>query len=379
MENLINFLILEELANENNIVDNVVELILPLIETPEEYVEILALGEAESPVRNLNYFEEVIPRYPPQDFYEHFRMSRNVMEILIQQISPRMNVKSIISTEKKILFTVWMMAKPESYLACCDRFGISKGTGHLIFYEVCGKLNEMIPEEFQWPSPEKCILESNIMENRTGFPGIIGSIDGCHIPIKAPANNPIDYYNRKSFHSVVLQGVCDSKLRFTDIFVGMPGRVHDARVFRVSPLYNLMTNQEHPLINHNFHILGDSAYPLMNNLLVPFRDNGHLTAIQTNFNTVLSTARSKIEQAFGRLKGKFRRLKYLDVNLENTNTIVAAACVLHNFIISRDDDDGVVIDHEIEEMANEENFNEVEDDNMNVAVQKRNLIMEQIY
>ena len=51
--------------------------------------------------------------------------------------------------------------------------------------------------------------------------------------------------------------------------------------------------------------------PLLPNLLVPYQDNGHLTATRRWFNTVHSSNCCVIERAFGRLKGKFRRLKAL--------------------------------------------------------------------
>ena len=38
------------------------------------------------------------------------------------------------------------------------------------------------------------------------IPGIIGAIDGSHIPIKQPPGNSQDFYNRKQFHSIILQG-----------------------------------------------------------------------------------------------------------------------------------------------------------------------------
>ncbi|MBN3294808.1 HARB1 nuclease, partial [Amia calva] len=38
-----------------------------------------------------------------------------------------------------------------------------------------------------------------------GFPGVIGCIDGTHIPITAPSVNEGDYVNRKSFHSIIVQ------------------------------------------------------------------------------------------------------------------------------------------------------------------------------
>jgi len=40
----------------------------------------------------------------------------------------------------------------------------------------------------------------------------------------------------------------------------MPGRMHDSRVFRNSPLFNAMRNE---LIPYNMHIIGDLAYPLL--------------------------------------------------------------------------------------------------------------------
>ncbi|KAI4455364.1 hypothetical protein MML48_9g00004747 [Holotrichia oblita] len=229
-----------------------------------------------------------------------------------------------------------MLAKPESFLSTCDRFGLSTGSGHLIFHEICRILCGMMAQQLRWPTIEQAGATARYFLQKYRFPGVIGAVDGCHIPIKAPRHNAIDYFNRNSYHSVVLQGVCDEKLIFTDIFVGMPGRVHDARVFRRSPLYTEMTNDNDNLIPGNMHLLGDSAYPLLPNLLVPFRDNGHLTRQQHNYNTALSRCRSKIEQAFGRLKGKWRRLKFLDMDIENIPYAITAACVLHNYILRRD-------------------------------------------
>lgn len=62
----------------------------------------------------------------------------------------------------------------------------------------------------------------------------------------------------------------------------------------------------------NYHLLGDSAYPLSINLMTPFKDNGHLTRDQITYNYKLSSTRSIVERSFGLLKGRFRRLKYLD-------------------------------------------------------------------
>ncbi|KAK5639752.1 hypothetical protein RI129_010563 [Pyrocoelia pectoralis] len=261
------------------------------------------------PVRNEDYFETVIPNYTLDDFKAHFRMSRNTFQFTIKRF-----------------ITTWMLAKPESFIAAGDRFNMAKSTSHLIFFEVVSLITTLRHNIITWPNDIERIRINRRLHNRSGIPGIIGAIDGCHIGIKGPPHNAIDYYNRNSYHSVVLQ----------DIFVGMPGRVHDSRVFRTSPLYNTLTGVAPPITAHE-HLLGDAAYPLLPFLLKPYRDNGHLTNAQTTFNTRLSSVRSMIEQAFALLKGKFRRLKYLDMSrLDMIPSVITAGCVLHNIIISND-------------------------------------------
>ena len=73
-------------------------------------------------------------------------------------------------------------------------------------------------------------------EGKTGFPQVIGGIDGCHIPIICPKDDPEDYHNRKGFYSFILQGFTDSHLCFRNINVSWPGRVHDTQVLTNSAL-----------------------------------------------------------------------------------------------------------------------------------------------
>ena len=78
-----------------------------------------------------------------------------------------------------------------------------------------------------------------------GFPRALGAIDGYHIPIKAPNFCPANYINRKGFHSVILQGICNDKMMFTDCYLGLPRAVHDARVFKNSDIFaNIAANKD---------------------------------------------------------------------------------------------------------------------------------------
>ena len=90
-----------------------------------------------------------------------------------------------------------------------------------------------------------------------GFPGVIGAIDGSHIPIKTPTVDAEQYFNRTKFPSIVLQAVCDQNLHFLDVFCGWPGSVHDSRVLKNSPLFGKAFENKDELFPSNTHLIGD--------------------------------------------------------------------------------------------------------------------------
>ena len=73
-------------------------------------------------------------------------------------------------------------------------------------------------------------------------------------------------------------------------------------------------------------------------LMTPFRDNGHWTRRQRQFNTALSATRQKVERSFSLLKGRWRKLQYLDhLDLVMAVQMITAACILHNYCLLHDD------------------------------------------
>ena len=179
------------------------------------------------------------------------------------------------------------------------------------------------------------------------FPQCFGVVDGSHIPIVSPQYYPADYYNRKGWHSVILQGTVNHLGQFIDVNVGWPGRVHDARVFSNSKIFELgqagklvpdcaktltTNSQKVPLC-----ILGDPAYPLLPWVMKAFADNGRLTRQQKTFNYRLCRTRVVVEHTYGRLKGRWRcLLKQLDIDVSNVPDLVAACCTLHNICEARE-------------------------------------------
>ncbi|XP_066595398.1 uncharacterized protein [Prorops nasuta] len=90
----------------------------------------------------------------------------------------------------------------------------------------------------------------------------------------------------------------------------------------------------------NKHLIGDSAYTIQKCVMVPYKDNGHLSPQETHFNHVLSRSRIIVERAIGLLKGRWRFL--LDkLPMRRTDLIpfyIIACTVLHNVCLLRGDE-----------------------------------------
>lgn len=291
-----------------------------------------------------NYVEEVIPSYNYSTFKSHFRMTPGCFEQFLMIMG---NVRSlrkrhhggrpIVPLQKMLLMVLWILGTPESFRSIGDRFNVCKSTVFHCLHRVARVINsELCKLYIKWPEEGNRGAESM---GKYGINYAIGAVDGCHIPITKPILHGYDYFNRKKFYSMVLQGICNGNLLFIDVDIRWPGGVHDARVFRTSDIFQVLPN----LCEPNFFVLGDSAYPLSKWVLTPYKNYGQLTPVQLNYNKIHSKTRVKIEHAFGLLKGRFRRLRdCLDIKeAKDIVEIVVASCVLHNMCIVHGQDDNI--------------------------------------
>ena len=139
--------------------------------------------------------------------------------------------------------TVWKLATNIEYRTLSDLFGLGRSTIGRIVIETCKAISTHLFSEYVYiPRGEKLREIVNGFESDWGFPQAVGAIDGSHIPIVRPIECASDYYNRKNYYSVIMQGLVDHLGLFMDVCIGWPGKVHDARVFTNSLLYQKGTN-----------------------------------------------------------------------------------------------------------------------------------------
>lgn len=246
----------------------------------------------------------------------------------------------IPSLPMQVYSTLWYLANQETFRQIGDRFGISRSTAHKYINKTAIWIVNYLSGEFlKWPEIEERQTIRGQFEMKKGIPNVIGAIDSSHIRIAAPKEFKSDFFNRKQFYSIHLQAVVDDRKKFIDLCVGEPGSMHDSRVLRKSTILSNFTQNLNHFMGEKEFILGDLAYPSSYGWLVPpFKDFGNLTDQHKIFNYIHSSTRIVVEQAFGLLKGRFRKLRCFDNrSLNAVKIFVVAAAILHNMCITFDD------------------------------------------
>jgi hypothetical protein len=217
-----------------------------------------------------------------------------------------------------------------------------------IVTEVCKAIWERLQPVYL-PQPTQDIWEENItgFYEKWQFPNCFGSIDGKHVQIKRPPKSGSIYFNYLQTYSIVLLAIADHDCKFTCIDVGGYGKNSDGGIFEASSIGKRIDRDmlnvpgTRPLHGQNEPtpcvLIGDEAFPLRPYLMRPFpyRYSSN-DEIKGNYNKRLCRARRTVENAFGILVQKWRVfLRPLEVKVQTAKLIVRTACVLHNYLKSK--------------------------------------------
>ena len=109
-----------------------------------------------------------------------------------------------------------------------DLYGVVESTVSTIVREFCKAVRQHLQRILvQMPSESQFRVLAKEYEAIHGIPYVVGAIDGSHIPVLAPMYGGENYYCRKSFHSVILQGIVDVHCKFWDHEFGWADSLHD--------------------------------------------------------------------------------------------------------------------------------------------------------
>ncbi|CAN7977956.1 unnamed protein product [Ixodes persulcatus] len=247
-------------------------------------------------------------------------------------------MKTAITVEKRVAISLYRLCSTAEERTIGHLFAVGQSVVNETYREFC----DVVIEELE--ARTITMIRNEDLDNHMrefqgvlGFPNAIGALDGCHLPVSPPKDLAVDYHNYEGWYSVILLALVDHRYLFRYISVGTPGRCHDASVYRRSPLAHLLEQNQTavPRVMGGTEIpplvLCDQAFPLTRNLMKPFPHSLNHPQGKGDFNYALSKARRVVENAFGRLKARFRIvLKRMEMRIDHVNTVVRACCTLHN-------------------------------------------------
>ncbi|XP_041349161.1 uncharacterized protein LOC121368490 [Gigantopelta aegis] len=261
-----------------------------------------------------------------------------------------------LSPELQVVIALRYFASGSFLQVVGDTFGLDKSTVSRVIFDVAGALCDLRNNFITWPVEQQHLskVKKGFYE-LGGFPGVIGAVDGTHVRLQAPSDNEPAFVNRKGYHSINIQAICDDEGRFTNIVAKWPGSTHDSHVFRTSAICTHLETRAFNL--DDGIILGDSGYACSPFLMTPFLNTA--TRKQARYNVCHKSTRNVIERTFGRWKRRFGCLHgEIRMEPERVCKIVLSCAVLHNIAVERNEpmeDDDIQDDHTIDNYVGPEN------------------------
>ena len=247
-----------------------------------------------------------------------------------------------IPFRKRVAITIYYLVDEGRYHRTANAFGVSRAAVLVLVREVCCAISlHLGPKYIKMPTTNEYVLKAvEEFEKEFGFPQCPGAVDGTHVFIKRPSENPTDYLNRKKRYSLNIQAMCDHNFCFTDDVIMWPGSVHNAIIFVNFSLNETLRTGKIPSCPRNIIddeeavsvcILGDAAYPLYPYLMKEFPGGG--VTIQEQFSSFrLCSARVAIECVFGCLKARFGILRReIDISFPYLQEVVHSCFILNKY------------------------------------------------
>lgn len=147
-------------------------------------------------------------------FSHYFRVTKPQFEYIMMKLQDNGIQKQHsqglpVPATKKVLMFLWYMANQNSFREMSDKFDVSQSTTHRIILQVLNIMCTIGSSFISWPNTCEKAASAAAFQHLCGLSGVICAIDGCHIRVQRPPIRGGDYMNRKSFYSVLLQGIVD--------------------------------------------------------------------------------------------------------------------------------------------------------------------------
>ncbi|KAL0810119.1 hypothetical protein ABMA28_010921 [Loxostege sticticalis] len=281
---------------------------------------------------------ERIAEMPDLFFREQFRLNKSTFRKLCIDLRTYTSLRGTkeIPLEVKVLCTLSFLATGSYQRIVGVTQHLPQRTTSRCIRQVVGALNnEVILKKwivFPQTQPERSRIRQEF-QRIFHIPGVIGCIDCTHIAIVRPDEDEHLYFNRKGYHSLNVQMICDHNLKILNVNAKFGGATHDSFIWSSSHVEQYMRGLHQN--GEQTWLLGDSGYPQRAWLMTPIL-NAAPGSREEVYTTRHVQARNSIERCFGLLKARWRCLlkhRTLHYHPHVASEIIHACCVLHNIAL----------------------------------------------
>ena len=161
-----------------------------------------------------------------EEWRENFRMSEASFYMLCEELRPYLTKQTTklqkpASVETQVAATLYYLADEGRMRKVSNSFGLGKATVSKVIRRVTSVISEKLGAKYIVLPKTKEEVEEHARNfyNRYGFSQCIGAIDGTHIKIKRPVDNPTNYVNRKGNFTLNCQGTVGYNYCFIDVLI----------------------------------------------------------------------------------------------------------------------------------------------------------------
>ncbi|XP_037817797.1 protein ANTAGONIST OF LIKE HETEROCHROMATIN PROTEIN 1-like [Lucilia sericata] len=295
-----------------------------------------------------NYHRKVfgnIKLMSQEQFFVHTRMTKTMFDWLLSIAKSSLIKKAQrVFAQERLAITLNYLAYGTPLQSLAYKHKLGKSTIREVVLSTCTVLwNLLSPIYLCEPTTSQYADIADEFKSKWNVPNCVGAIDGKHVSHRHRIMN-----KDKNNIDMLIMGACDAKYKFTAVSVESFNNQSEEELLKLSPFGSALLSENLPLpaskplfptsASFPHYFIANTSLSLRKNIMRPYEET-YLEAEKHIFNYKITTACSAIENTFGVLTARWRVLSTtIEFLQENCKTIILACIVLHNYIMTNDED-----------------------------------------
>ena len=198
--------------------------------------------------------------YTESEFQARYRFSPDsigvLSDLLYNDLNRPTNRSHAIPVDKQVKIALRFYASGSFLQVIGDTFGYDKSAISRVVHSVTDAICTRGAHFLRWPSENERATIKQGFYNIARFPCVVGAVDGTHIRIQAPSVDEYAFVNRKNYHSINVQGICDHEGKHVNFLLFkeksdqkkflLVDVLSHRQVYLIEPIYNIEITEEYP-------------------------------------------------------------------------------------------------------------------------------------